>query len=72
MLFPFGMIGPLYIKRRWTALMGFVLAVLVEVLQLYLKRGLFEYDDIMGNTIGMLIGISGYSLLKRIREHRDF
>lgn len=52
--------------------MGFVLAVLVEVLQLYLKRGLFEYDDIMGNTIGMLIGIGGYSLLKRIREHRDF
>ena len=28
----------------------------IEILQLVLKRGLFEFDDIMNNSIGCMLG----------------
>ena len=34
----------------------------IEILQLLTKRGLFEFDDILHNTIGALIGYAIYKL----------
>ena len=42
------------VKRA--ALLGFCISVTIEVLQLVLKRGLFEFDDIFHNTIGCAAG----------------
>ena len=35
---------------------GFLLSVKVELIQLLFNIGLFEFDDMIGNTIGCLIG----------------
>lgn len=37
-------------------LIGFMLSTLIEVTQLIFQIGLFEFDDIFGNTVGCLIG----------------
>jgi glycopeptide antibiotics resistance protein len=44
-------------------LMGIILSALVEVLQLYLGRGLFEFDDIFNNAIGSAVGGAAYMIL---------
>jgi glycopeptide antibiotics resistance protein len=38
------------------ALLGFLTSFTIELLQLILKRGLFEFDDMFHNTIGVGIG----------------
>lgn len=39
-------------------------SVFIEIAQLVSKRGLFEFDDIIHNTIGALIGIGVYGLIQ--------
>ena len=46
-------------KRFWalpTILIGFLFTVGIEMSQMLLKRGVFELDDIMNNTIGVVLG----------------
>lgn len=40
----------------WIAKVGFLLSVSIEISQLVFRIGLFEFDDMIGNTIGCLIG----------------
>ena len=60
MFIPFGIWLPLGIKRLrkfWkTYLAGFLFALLIECIQLFSGRGIFELDDILGNTVGAMIG----------------
>lgn len=57
---PFGMLLPLLV--RWarsfgkTLMLGFEFSLLVEILQLFSKVGSFDVDDIILNTLGVLIG----------------
>lgn len=37
-------------------LYGFSLSLFIEAMQLVLRRGYFEFDDMLSNTIGVLIG----------------
>ena len=60
---PFGILaGRLW---RWK---GFLFAVLfsifIEISQLISHRGLFEYDDIVHNSVGALIGIGLLTIMK--------
>lgn len=64
LLLPFGIFGSLYIKRRWVVLLGLFLSAAIELTQLTMRRGLFEFDDMIGNTLGVVIGVGIYSLLK--------
>lgn len=51
---------------------GFILSFFIEVLQLVLKRGYFEFDDLISNVLGILLGyllVMGYNLVKKIRYH---
>lgn len=45
---------------------GFLFSVTIEVLQLKLLRGTFEYDDIFNNTLGALSGYLAYKLLEKL------
>lgn len=60
MFIPLGLWLPLGIKwlrSFWKMyLVGFGFSFLIECIQLFLKRGIFELDDIMGNTVGTMIG----------------
>ena len=49
---------------KWKGLFaGLGVSVAVELLQLISYRGLFEFDDILHNTLGTFIGISIYVLV---------
>ena len=66
---PLGLIaGKLW---RWKGIIaGIGLSITSELLQLITHRGLFEFDDIIHNTIGALIGVSMYMVCVRAIKGR--
>lgn len=66
MFVPLGFWLPLGMKklrRFWkTYLSGFAFSLLIECTQLFLRRGIFELDDIMGNTAGTMIGYGLFAI----------
>ena len=60
LLMPFGMLLPFIFKRRiaaWKGLLaGVIISTTIELLQLVFCRGLFEFDDIVHNSIGCMAG----------------
>ena len=71
MLLPFGVMASLYYKRRWVVITGFLFSTAIELTQFFMQRGLFEFDDIIGNTLGVLIGVGIYSLLRTLGNRRQ-
>lgn len=71
---PFGFLLPLWgawFRRFWrTALCGFLFTLAVELAQLVTRRGIFETDDLIGNTLGVLIGF-GLSMLFLAIVHKE-
>lgn len=67
MFIPFGFLLPWGIKwfrNFWkTYLAGFLFSVLIEITQLLLQRGMFELDDLLGNTVGAMIGYGLFVLV---------
>ena len=52
-----------YFRRFWcTYLTGFGLSVLIEAIQLAGKCGVAEFDDVLNNTLGIMIGFGVYAL----------
>ena len=66
MFIPFGIWLPLGIKvfrKFWkTYLAGFAFTLLIESIQLLFRRGIFELDDILGNTVGTMIGYGLFAI----------
>lgn len=58
MLLPVGILFPWAAKKGFvkTALFGFGLIAVVELLQLITGRGYFELTDLVDNTVGVMIG----------------
>jgi glycopeptide antibiotics resistance protein len=75
---PFGFLLPLLNKRYrkffFVAFLGLLFSVSVEAVQLLLKVGIFDVDDILMNTIGGIMGYVSYkiysSLLRRFFSDR--
>lgn len=67
---PYGFLASIHSrsKAKWTVfLSGSLLSVAIELTQLFSHRGLFEYDDIVHNTLGTAVGIAiCFVLLKAI------
>jgi VanZ family protein len=51
-------------------LAGAGFSALIELLQLLLHRGVFEFDDLVHNTLGALIGVALAVLLQRLCKKR--
>ena len=50
---------------KWKALVvGLGVSIVAEMLQLITHRGLFEFDDILHNSLGTLIGICAYVIFE--------
>lgn len=66
MFIPFGFwlpLGQKRLRRFWSvSLAGFGVSLLIECTQLFLQRGIFELDDIWGNTVGAMIGYGLFSI----------
>lgn len=58
---PIGILIPVVLHRRirwWQGLLlGVLLSAVIEVSQLVLCRGLFEWDDMIHNGIGCMVGV---------------
>lgn len=64
---PFGFSLGLLGKKWWMVLLiCFGLSNVIELIQLVGRIGLFEFDDIFGNTIGGMIGFSVAKLITRL------
>ena len=56
LLSPIGLLMPVFVKKkRQVILFGFCFSLLIEVLQLVMRRGFFETDDLIHNTLGVAI-----------------
>jgi glycopeptide antibiotics resistance protein len=49
-------------------LIGFLISLTIEILQLVTKRGLFEFDDIFHNMFGVAIGELGYWIWQKVKH----
>lgn len=60
LLFPFGFLLPFVFYRKiiWykALIMGLVFSFFIETSQLILHRGLFEWDDMIHNSLGAMLG----------------
>ena len=70
MLLPVGFLASCIdtMNYKKAILVGVMVSGAIEVSQLVLKRGLFEFDDIFHNTLGCVLGYVIYRLMKGIRE----
>lgn len=72
LLMPVGFLLPIIKQRRpfrCTVTAGFLFSLSIEFLQLVLRRGLFELDDIMGNVMGCMMGYGAYHLIRYARMY---
>lgn len=60
LLFPMGILLPVILDSRlrpsMVYLMGVVISAVIETSQLIFKRGLFEWDDMIHNGLGCMLG----------------
>ena len=73
MFIPIGLLigGSMPKQRGKVLLIGCVLSIVIETLQLITGRGLCETDDVIHNTIGCLIGYSLSALLFRLLNKKN-
>ncbi len=71
---PIGMLQMLIFscKRKWmiSVFVGFLLSSSIEVIQLLSHRGLFEFDDIVHNTLGAFIGTCLYVFISVLSKKK--
>jgi glycopeptide antibiotics resistance protein len=69
---PLGVLLSLCIKNRNVVLRNWLFAVSlslsIEMLQFVFNRGLFEFDDVLGNSVGCLIGTLIVNLVRRVKK----
>ena len=59
---PIGFLLPMTLKKPvFSFVFGVLISVFIELLQLILHRGLCETDDVISNTIGLVIGMAAYA-----------
>lgn len=72
---PFGILFPLaFVKLRKGRLciaIGLLTSIFVEVLQLFTQRGYCQLDDVLTNTIGVIIGWSIHAIGIRLSHYRS-
>lgn len=76
---PFGFILPMLGKKYrhlfYTSFLCLIFSLCVESMQLFLKVGIFDVDDIMMNTFGGILGYLSFAalntLLRRARGKRQ-
>lgn len=65
MFIPIGVFGALLWKWR-AVLFAVGLSTAIEIIQLISKTGLFEFDDIIHNSLGAVIGVGIVVLMRKV------
>ena len=75
MYIPLGFLLPccfrLFDKYRYVILVTFCGSLVIELIQLVLRLGLFEVDDVINNTLGAVIGMVIYMIFKRGKNEHN-
>lgn len=77
MFIPFGFllsdILPSHLRKKSSAVMlaAILFSLTIETLQLFLMRGLFEWDDVVSNTIGACVGILLFHVITTIPAEKS-
>lgn len=75
LLFPVGVLLPIIFKRnlswRIALFTGVLVSACIEMLQLILCRGLFEFDDIIHNGLGCMLGNICMKEILELRKRLD-
>ena len=75
MLIPVGFLLSVIIKGKYKYVIALVLCLLltvfIESMQLWMKCGSFEIDDMFNNLIGAVIGILIYTLIHRMTHQKN-
>lgn len=71
---PFGFMIPIvnakYNRFRDVLVLSFLLTLTIESMQLLLKVGIFDVDDLLMNTLGGLIGYGIFRVCRKIFHYR--
>ena len=74
MFMPFGFLSAALWKRRiacfWIVLLALAFSALIESMQLFLMRGMFEFDDIFSNVFGAFLGTVVFRAIRRFLPER--
>ena len=72
MFVPFGfLLSSIISKRRIIILSALIFSCTIEILQLILMRGLFEWDDVISNTVGTSIGLILFQMAKKLMGEKN-
>lgn len=67
MFIPIGFL--LALKKGWKSIpVALGISLIIELTQLMSRRGLFEFDDVIHNTLGALLGCGLLSFIKMIKK----
>ncbi len=71
---PFGFFLPALCARLQRLVpvlaLGFMVSLTVELIQLVTKVGIFDVDDLILNTLGVLLGYLAFVIWQRVRKRR--
>ena len=59
-------VGSPALSRVCAFIAGVAFSVFVEASQYYLRRGLCETDDVIHNTIGVVVGMIVYAVVRKV------
>lgn len=69
--FPFALNNKIWYSVCITALIGLGLSICVEVLQYVFCLGRCETDDVIMNTLGVIIGVTSYIIVSLVETRRQ-
>lgn len=72
MFIPVGIMTSLVFEKKvrlMSIIYGLLLSLIIEVLQLILRRGYCEFDDLISNVLGTIIGYLGMCVFKFIKKN---
>lgn len=72
MLLPVGILLPIVFRVRYkgTFLTALFITLAIESMQYVTQTGLFEYDDIIHNTVGAMIGYGMFKLCDNLNKNK--
>lgn len=75
MFIPFGFLAPMVFERmrkvRFCVFIGFLCSCGIELSQLITQRGYCQLDDVVTNTVGMLVGWGIWKMLSSVGIARN-
>lgn len=71
MLFPLGILSEVFFKAKWMLISSITTSLFIETLQFITRRGSAALDDLLHNTIGMMLGYCILNIVLIVFKKRE-